>query len=259
MGLLRSPGQPSAAPSRTTCPRGLVLTSALQAWGGHLALSQAFPAPMCPGLGSVPRTRRDSWAEGRGGAGRARAQSCGLSPGPSVTQTPPGHLTVGWSLYAGQGHNPLDFEVSHRVCPRGEALGRPQPHMQRVGNSQGEAPRVCPQRSTGRPERGHRARSRSRAAGRQVWQGGRRSGATHVCWGPGMAQGRDRRAPGGGPRPVSARARRFVPGFILPSGGHEGRFFTWCSPRQQNKDANKPSDPAPGASRHPPCTRGFEF
>lgn len=35
---------------------------------------------------------------GRGGAGRARAQSCGLSPGPSVTHTPPGHLTVGWSL-----------------------------------------------------------------------------------------------------------------------------------------------------------------
>lgn len=32
------------------------------------------------------------------GASRARAQSCGLSLGPTVTQTPPGRLMVGWSL-----------------------------------------------------------------------------------------------------------------------------------------------------------------
>lgn len=97
----------------------------------------------------------------------------------------------------------------------------------------------------------------------------------HMCaGGPGWHRAETAARPGGtlshrragfavggrsAPRPVSALARRFVPGFILPSGGHEGRFFTWCSPRQQNKDANKPSDPAPGASRHPPCTRGFEF
>lgn len=80
--LSRGPGPPLRTAGLGRAPRPFL----------RLFLPRCAPAwALCHAQGGLRGQK------GRG-ASRARAQSCGLSPGPTVTQTPPGRLMVGWSL-----------------------------------------------------------------------------------------------------------------------------------------------------------------
>lgn len=70
---LRSPRPPGSAPSGTACPGGLVCPSALQAWGGHLALFSGFSCPdvLQPGLCATHR---------EGPVGRKGGEPAGREP-----------------------------------------------------------------------------------------------------------------------------------------------------------------------------------
>lgn len=240
MGL-RSPRRPALRPQVPPVPGAWSAPPHCRPGAGTSPFSQAFPAPMCSSLGSVPRTGRAPWAEREGsqpGESPELWAVTGPNRHPNTTQPTDGGL-VPLSLYVGRGDSPLDFEVSHQVRPRGEALGRLQPCMQRVGTSQREAPLGTPTVEHGTP----RVRSQSRGAGRQPEHRGGggadkcgRSGATRVCGGPGgprggvewgtLSHGATQEPPraglaagGRGAASPSLRPRRrFVPGFILSSG-----------------------------------------
>lgn len=187
---LRSPRRPALRPQVPPVPGAWSAPPHCRPGAGTSPFSQAFPAPMCSSLGSVPRTGRAPWAEREGsqpGESPELWAVTGPNRHPNTTRPTDGGL-VPLSLYVGRGDSPLDFEVSHQVRPRGEALGRLQPCMQRVGTSQREAPLGTPTVEHGTP----RVRSQSRGAGRQPEHRGGggadkcgRSGATRVCGGPG--------------------------------------------------------------------------
>lgn len=180
------------------------------------------------------------------------------------------------SLSAGRGHCPLALLVSHKAWPM------EGPHV--WGPHKGKLPWQCPHDAHN--SRGEVTEGRGAGWSAPGWRRGRhRPGATRVlgalAWvvlGGACSQqrggkelGRPRHTAGPDPaaRCLCGKAPACLPNLRERRAPLlQDLFFHQIDirvtshralRRQQNKDANKPPDPSPGASRHPRHARGFEF